>query len=792
MPQGTPSGPYRDAPAEARGRERRDRPGQREPATTRRPSRRVPGIAAVVLVGLAQLVPCPAADPPPPVPRVVILGFDGADPGLVARYRREGRLPNLDALAAAGTYSPLTPTNPPQTPVSWASFATGLNPGRTEIFDFLQRRDGSYTPDLALVTPGRRPFLAGARNGLLLGALAGAGSGLLLAAGLGLARVRCRWCLLAGAAAAAVVGLGTGGPLGRLLPEELPDATNNRKGTPFWTIAARSGLRVTVTHMPVTFPAEKLPPGSWMLSGLGVPDMRGRVGTPSFYTSDPGFDPGDNQFSLELLRLPARRGAIETHVVGPFNLPFHDYVLQRERERGRREKLPADERRRREGALVAALARAGVEKRLDLPLRLDVDDAKLCWQLSGQSGCLTPGQWSDWVVLDFPLNWLVDTVQPLRGMVRFKLVALEPEVQLYMMPINFHPSCHPVAYSWPPEWAEKLSDSVGLFKTIGWSTDTWSQPSGVGGIDLFLEDMNATVDASEKILFRTLAEDPPDILAHYFEFPDRAGHMLWHELDPGHPLHDPALAARYEEAMRETYARMDAIIGRVRARLDPRTLILVASDHGFSSFRRQINYNTWLYQHGFLGLKGQTGTRDLQQLFDKDVTGVDVFSGIDWSRTRAWAMGLGSIYLNVAGREAQGIVMPGDDYERTIAAIRDGLEREVDPATGERPVFKVYRREEIYRGFDARKVPDLRPANKLNYRVSWQDTLGGLSTSVFEDNLRYWTGDHCSLEPSLVPGILLVNRRLLTAAPAIEDVAPSILAELGLPPDETLDGRIIW
>lgn len=728
----------------------------------------------------------------PGKPKVVILGFDGADPRLIAEYRSQGYLPHLDALAKEGTYSPLTPTNPPQTPVSWASFATGLNPGRTEIFDFLQRRDGSYAPDLALATASRRPFLLGSRNGPVLGAVVGLLAGLVAALILW-------WTRLPRAAVAGVallcalgVGVATAGPIGRLLPEELPAATNNRRGTPFWSLAAKTGLRVTVTHMPVTFPAEEFPPGSTMLSGLGVPDMRGRVGTPSYYTSNPRFDPGDNQFSLELLRLPAKRGEIETTVVGPFNLPFHQYVLQRERERAQREQLPAAERKEREKELEAALERAGVQRRVDLPMRLSVDDRQLCWEVSRQRGCLTPGEWTDWVVLDFPLNWLVDALQPLRGMARLKLIALEPEVELYMTPINFHPSCHPIAYSWPPDWAEKLSDSVGPFKTIGWAVDTWSYPSGVGGIDLFLEDMNYTVDQSEKILYRSLTEDPPDILVHYFEFTDRAGHMMWHNLDDGHPLFVPELAPRYREEMRKTYQRMDEIIGRVREMVGPEPLFLVASDHGFSSFRRQINYNTWLYQNGYLSLRGKTRTRNLEQLFDKDVTGVDVFSGIEWSRTKAWAMGLGAIYINLVGREAQGTVMPGDEYERVIAEIRDGLEGAVDPATGECPVFKVYRREEIYHGFDPAKIPDLRPANKLNYRVSWQDTLGGLSTEVFEDNLRYWSGDHCSLEPSLVPGILLVNRPLGVPDPRIEDVAPSILAELGIAPDDTLDGRVIW
>ena len=222
------------------------------------------------------------------------------------------------------------------------------------------------------------------------------------------------------------------------------------------------------------------------------------------------------------------------------------------------------------------------------------------------------------------------------------------------------------------------------------------------------------------------------------------------------------------------------------------SLYMVLSDHGFSSFRRQINYNTWLYQNGYLALKGKSQSKTLQQLFDKDVEKVDVFSGIDWSRTKAWAMGLGTIYINLVGREPEGIVMPGEEYDEVVQEIKEGLENLVDPVTGEKPIFKVYHRDEIYTQYDPGKVPDLRPSNILNYRVSWQDALGGLSTTVFEDNDRVWSGDHCSLEPSVLQGILFVNRKLTAEEPRIIDMAPSILNELGFEAPEPMDGEPVW
>ncbi len=726
-------------------------------------------------------------------PKIVILGFDGADPHLVQRYMEQGLLPHLEALRNEGSFAPLLPTNPPQTPVSWSSFATGMNPGRTEIFDFLYRVQGTYTPDFALATAGKKTFLFGEYNGWVMGSVLGLVAALLVL--LVLRLLRRRWVLACamGVVALVVVSFALSGPIGRWLPVEIPTATNNRQGKPFWTIAAEKGMKVKIVRVPVTFPAERLPEGSSMISGLGVPDIRRRIGTPTIFTSDAELAARTNDFSLDLTLLAARRGAVETRLVGPFNYPFFIYVLERERALWRKQGFSSAERKAREVELVARLKAQGQPRQINVPVRLEISDASLRWELSGQSGELRVGQWSDWVTIDYPVNWLIDAARPLRGMGRFRLIALEPEVQLYFSPVNFHSGCRPpVDFSWPPEWAQEMSEELGPFKTIGWAIDTWSYPSGFGGIELFLEDMNFTVDAYARVMERGLRDADGDMYVQIFYFTDRAGHMLWHELDPGHPLYDPEKAPRYEQAMREVYQRMDQLVGEARELAGPDALFLVVSDHGFSSFRRQININTWLYEHGYLVLSGQTRTRNLEQLFDRHVTGINVFSGIDWSRTKAWAMGLGAVYINVVGREPQGVVMPGREYDQLVAEIKNGLESAVDEKTGERPIYKVYTRDEMYGEYNAEKIADLRVSNRADYRVSWQDSLGGLSTRVFEDNDRTWSGDHCSLEPSEVRGIFFINRPLKVADPAIVDIAPSVLTTLGLEAETRLDGRVIW
>jgi predicted AlkP superfamily phosphohydrolase/phosphomutase len=720
--------------------------------------------------------------------KVVILGFDGADAGLVERYIAEGRLPNLTRLRSEGYYAPLRSTNPPQTPVSWASFSTGLNPGRTEIFDFLRRTGGTYLPEFAMIKESRKPLLFGARNGMVLGGVGAVLAGLL---GLGiclLARSGLLRASAAGLIAAAAVGGGVVLVVERYLPREVPDAINARQGLPFWTAAARAGIPSRVLNVPDTFPAENLEHGR-MLSGLGVPDMRGRIGSPSIYTSDARLTVSDNQFSVEIVKLAARRGSMATSIVGPLNKPFYDFALD-EAVRGISDR---EERRQRRAAAEKDLLARGVPRRLDVPFTIEASDESLTIDIAGQRQTLRPGGWSVWLVVPIPVNPLVDAFAGLKGIVRFKLIALSPEVKLYMSPLNFHPLCQPVPFSAPLSFARELVGDFGLFKTLGWPIDTWSLPSGLTDEAHFIEDMESTADFQQAMMVRFLESGSERLYMQVFDFPDRVGHMLWRLHDPGHPLYDARLAARYAGEIPKAYERMDRIVGEAIKRLGPRTALLICSDHGFASFRRGVNYNTWLVKNGFMALTlrgGGSGGKTLEDLFDRGELG-EFFQHVDWSRTKAYAMGLGNIYVNLLGREPNGSVAPGREYDDVRDAIVHQLEGLIDPETGEKPVTRVYRREEIYSGFDPRLIPDLRVANAEHYRIGWQTALGEVPPQVFEDNLKAWSGDHCSNDPALVPGVLFSNVRLARKEPGIADLYPTILALLGVPPVEGIDGRTL-
>jgi predicted AlkP superfamily phosphohydrolase/phosphomutase len=743
-------------------------------------------VAPAALVASLALATAPAAAVAAPggYDRVLVIGFDGADAALVERYMQEGRLPNLKALRDSGMYAPLRTTNPPQTPVSWATFATGINPGRTEIFDFLRRTEGTYLPEFAMIKEGRKPLLFGARNPLVLGLLVAFAAALLGGAVAFALRMRGLALAAVALAAAGVAGGGMALAAARWMPREVPDAHNTRKGTPFWTAAAAAGVPSRVINVPATFPAESHDDLT-MLSGLGVPDMRGRIGSPSYYTSDAALTLADNQFSVEIVKLDARRGRIATSIVGPFNKPFWDYPI----DAAATGAVNAEERMRRRAAAEAGLKERGVKRRFDIPFTIDADDRGVTLTVAGRRQTIRPGEWSGWFEVPIKVNPMVDLLNPLEGIVRFKLLALEPELRLYMSPLNFHPDCQPIPFASPKGLARDLVREVGLFKTLGWPIDTWSLPSGLTDETHFLEDMAATVATQRAMMLGALESGTDRLYVQVFDFTDRIAHLFWRLLDPGHPLYDAEAAARWAGEVPKAYETMDALVGEAVAKAGRRTAVIVCSDHGFASFRRGVNYNTWLVKNGFMTLREPAvAGKTLEDLFDKGQLG-EFFKYVDWSRTRAYAMGLGNIYVNLLGREPKGSVAPGREYDEVRDAIARGLESLVDEATGEHPLTRVYRREEIYSKFDPRLIPDLRAANSDHYRVGWQTALGEVPPNVFEDNLKAWSGDHCSNDPAVVRGVLFSNIRLDAGDPFIGDIHPTVLALLGLPPAPGLDGR---
>jgi predicted AlkP superfamily phosphohydrolase/phosphomutase len=196
------------------------------------------------------------------------------------------------------------------------------------------------------------------------------------------------------------------------------------------------------------------------------------------------------------------------------------------------------------------------------------------------------------------------------------------------------------------------------------------------------------------------------------------------------------------------YRRCDSVLARVLDKTEENTLLIVLSDHGFNSFRRTFDTNTWLWQNNLLALKD--GKQPEAHVGDS-------FASVDWSRTSAYAVGLGGIYLNMKGREHAGILEEGSAADRVRGAIEEGLTNIQDGQARHMPIRGVSRRDKIYSGPYVNESPDMLINFSPGYRVSWQSAMGGFSQSLFENNSRRWSGDHI-IDPEAVPGVLFMNR----------------------------------
>jgi len=278
------------------------------------------------------------------------------------------------------------------------------------------------------------------------------------------------------------------------------------------------------------------------------------------------------------------------------------------------------------------------------------------------------------------------------------------------------------------------------------------------------------------MLFHELKRFKRGLLCCVFDTTDRIQHMFWRNMDPAHPMHRNGSEADFT-VFEELYRRMDDLVGRLMEKIDRDTLFMVISDHGFGSFRRGINLNSWLYRNGLLALiEGADGKSG--QLFEK----------VDWGQTRAYAIGLSGIFINQKGREAKGIVEPGQETEKVKNEIIQKLATLKDEKTDQTAISHVMRREDLYSGPSMENAPDLIVSYTEGYRASWDSVMGGVSADLIEDNLKAWSGDH-SMHPDHIPGVFLCNRKMVSHKIRLMDLTPTVLKVFGVPVPIEMDGR---
>jgi predicted AlkP superfamily phosphohydrolase/phosphomutase len=515
-------------------------------------------------------------------------------------------------------------------------------------------------------------------------------------------------------------------PLGR------PLIRFERKSRSFWKVLSNYGIFSTVLRVPVTFPPEKF--NGLLLSAMSVPDLRGTQGTFTYFTSDPEECTRVTGGMVVPVRL--ENGSAKARLTGPENL----------------------------------LRTTGEMLGIDLEVELPRNGSPAVLRLDNREFELPLGSYTPWI----PLEFRAGLGTRVRGISRFLLRQAEPHLKLYMTPINISPGKPVLPISHPWSYALYLARTQGDFATLGLAEDTWALNERVIDEEDFLRQAYLIHEERERMFFDALDKTRHGLLVCVFDITDRLQHMFFRYLDGDHPSNRDKDTERHRDAIPEMYRRMDDLVGKLLERVDEDTVLFVMSDHGFKSFRRGVNLNSWLRGQGYLTLENGTN-------------GCEWFQGVDWARSKAYAVGLGGIYLNLRGREARGTVESGDQAESLKKEIRKRLEALTDPADGSQPVSRVYDTREAYRGPYTSEGPDLIVGFKPGYRASWSSATGGVTAEVFEDNTKSWSGDHC-MNPADVPGVFFSNRKIEAGEVDIMDIGPTILDLFGVPVPDYCDG----
>jgi predicted AlkP superfamily phosphohydrolase/phosphomutase len=604
------------------------------------------------------------------VKRLIFLGFDGLDYRLVQKYMSEGKMPNFSRLAEMGGFRPLRTTFPALSPVAWSTFATGVNPGCHNMFDFVNRNLKSYMPELssARVSNPKR-----------------------------------------------ILKIGKYG-----IPYSTPLVELRRKSRTFWNVLSDHRIASTILRVPITFPPEQF--NGRMLSAMCTPDLVGSQGTFAIFTTRETAEPMKNGNHYPLLE-DGKRFAGE--ISGPEN-----YIVE-----------------------------GGGQLKISFALIPNCKGGATL-QIGEECHDLRLGEYTPWVRLTFaaPLHTKV------RGIARFLLTEIEGAVSMYMTPINIDPEHPALPISHPAYYARYLANLLGLYSTLGMVEDTSALNERAIDEDAFLKQAYLAYEERKGMFFSALERSRRGVIACVFDTTDRVQHMFFrHAGDNG----------RYGQVIENLYRQADALAGETLAYLDHATALIILSDHGFASFDRGVNLNTWLFENGYLALRENTGREYL-----KDV---------DWSHTKAYALGLAGIYINQIGRESRGIVEPSaaGGLRSEIAAKLTGL---YDNECGRVSIRNAWPSNLIYKGPYVQAAPDVIVGYANGYRASWDSAVGRVSPAVFDSNEKSWSGDHC-VDPELVPGVLLSNLKIVAQDPGIEDMAPTALNLFGIVPPAYMEGE---
>jgi predicted AlkP superfamily phosphohydrolase/phosphomutase len=525
-------------------------------------------------------------------------------------------------------------------------------------------------------------------------------------------------------------------PLGKYkIPLSKPVIKGMRKSIPFWKFLGDAGIFSTILRIPVTFPPEKFK--GHLISGMCAPDLKGSQGTFTFYTSEKEkakIDEGG-----VIIPLTISDNKIETYISGPEN----------------------------------SLLKKDEELKLPLKITLDKNNKTANINISDEKFILKEKTLSDWVKITFRPGLGIKV----RAICRFYISEISPNFKMYLSPLNIDPEKPALPISHPFIYSVYIAKLLGSFTTLGEADDTWALNEGILDEDTFIKLAYDNHKESEDMLFNAMDKTKKGVIACWFQVTDSIQHMFFRYLDKKHPALKLGQNKKSAKTIEELYMNMDKLVGKVRDKLSKNSCLVIMSDHGFKQFRRGVNLNSWFYRNGYLSLKnGKTKSGEW-------------FKDVDWTSTKVYGLGLGGIYINQKGRESQGIVSPGEETRALKTELKQRLSGLMDDGNNNAVAINyLYDRDEIPPGPYKENCPDFIVGYNEGYRVSWDSVSGKVNSTIFEDNTKAWSGDHC-IDPKLVPGIFFCNHPINTKSPSIVDIAPTAMELFGLKVPDHMDGQ---
>lgn len=519
------------------------------------------------------------------------------------------------------------------------------------------------------------------------------------------------------------------------LPWGRPEIRLLRKSRPFWSILSEYGIFSCIIRVPISFPPERL--HGVQLSAMCVPDLRGTQGEFTRFTTGSVDQVEKNGGSVVSVVLNGRK--VQADLTGP----PHPFDLHR-------------------GPLKVSFS---------VTIK-DQNTAVL--KIGDERRDLVRGTYTDWIKLTFRGGPGIRV----SGVCRFLLLSVDPTFELYVTPLNIDPEKPAMQIGYPATYPIYLAKKQGPYATLGLAEDTWGLNDHVLSDDQFLQQCSDTDTEREKMFTDALDRVPNGLCVCVFDGTDRMQHMFWRYHDPQHPACPAEIPDTHQDAIGKLYQRMDDLVGRTMTKCEGTdSLLMVISDHGFNSFRRGLDLNRWLELNGYLTV-------------DDSRRHEDYLAGINWKKTRAFAIGLTGIFVNLKSRFSQGIVEDGAEADQLRTEISASLSKLTDPMTHSCAIKRIYQAAKIYQGPYRNHAPDLIVGYEQGFRVSWEAANGQTSREVFHSNTRAWSGDHC-VDPSVVPGVFFCSEPLLTDHPRLLDIGPTVLDLFGVKPPAYMDGKVL-